>query len=217
VSCQALVVAKAPHAGRVKTRLGAEIGMDVAADLAAAALLDTLAACAAAVGAEHCHVSLEGDLDGSVRGAELRAALTGMAVHRQCDGDLGARLADAHARVPGPLVQVGMDTPHLTAELLLSAAAGLDGHDAVLGPAEDGGWWVLALRDPAAAGVLSGVPMSTSTTCADTRAALVAAGLDVGCGATLRDVDQVADAAAVARLAPRTRFAVAWRGLRGGA
>ena len=103
-----------------------------------------------------------------------------------------------------------MDTPHLTPDLLLAAAAGLDDHDAVLGPAEDGGWWVLALRDPAHASVLRDVPMSTATTGADTLAALTAAGLDVGTTATLRDVDEVADADAVARLAPGSRFAEAW-------
>ena len=205
-----LVVAKAPEVGRVKTRLGAEIGMARAADVAAAALLDTLAAATAAVGAGHCHLSLDGDLDRAVRGPELREALTGWTVHPQRVGDLGARLAAAHARVPGPVVQVGMDTPQLTPHLLLAAAAGLDVHDAVLGSAEDGGWWVLALRDPGRASVLHDVRMSTPTTGADTRAALTGTGLDVGTTATLRDVDQVADAEAVARLVPGSRFAEAW-------
>ena len=205
-----LVVAKAPEAGRVKTRLGAEIGMERAADVAAAALLDTLAAATAAVGAGRCHASLDGDLERAVRGPELREALAGWTVHAQRGLDLGARLADAHARVPGPVVQVGMDTPHVTPDLLLAAADGLDDHDAVLGPAEDGGWWVLALRDPASASVLRDVRMSTPTTGADTRAALAVAGLDVGTTATLRDVDEVADADAVARLVPGSRFAKAW-------
>ena len=205
-----LVVAKAPETGRVKTRLGAEIGMERAAVVAAAALLDTLAAATSAVGAGHCHLSLDGDLERAVRGPELREALTGWTVHPQRGAGFGARLADAHARVRGPVVQVGMDTPHATADLLLAAAAGLADHDAVLGPAEDGGWWVLALRDPGHAAVLSDVPMSTSTTGVDTLAALVRAGLDVGTTATLRDVDEVADADAVARLAPGSRFAEAW-------
>jgi rSAM/selenodomain-associated transferase 1 len=205
-----LVVAKAPEVGLVKTRLGAEIGFDRAARVAAAALLDTLAAATTAVGADRCHLSLAGDLDNAVAAHELRDALSGWTVHPQRGADLGARLADAHGRVPGPVVQVGMDTPHLTAALLLDAAAGLAGHDAVLGPAEDGGWWVLALREAARAAALRGVPMSTPTTGADTRAALAAAGLAVGSTTTLRDVDEVADAEAVSRLAPRTRFAAAW-------
>ena len=50
---RALVVAKAPVAGQVKTRLGADVGLEQAAGLAAAALLDTLEACTTAYGAEH--------------------------------------------------------------------------------------------------------------------------------------------------------------------
>ena len=52
--------------------------------------------------------------------------------------------------------------------------------------------------------------MSTPTTGADTRAALTGTGLDVGTTATLRDVDQVADAEVVARLVPGSSFAEAW-------
>ncbi len=208
-----LVVAKAPEPGKVKTRLGRIIGMDRAAEVAAASLLDTLAAATRAVGADHCHLSLAGELAGAVRGAELAEAMAGWSIHPQVGADFAERLADAHARVPGPVVQIGMDTPHVTPELLLAAAAGLAEHDAVLGPAEDGGWWVLALREPAAASAIATVPMSTDDTGRDTRAALVAAGLDVGTTATLSDVDTVEDADAVARLAPGSRFAAAWAGV----
>ena len=151
-----------------------------------------------------------GDLDRAVRRHELRAALAGWTVHPQQGADLGARLADAHARVPGPVVQVGMDTPHLTPDLLLAAASGLDDHDAVLGPAEDGGWWVLALRDPARASVLRDVPMSTPTTYADTREALRRVGLRVAATETLRDVDTAADADAVALGAGARHFSRVW-------
>jgi glycosyltransferase A (GT-A) superfamily protein (DUF2064 family) len=207
-----LVVAKAPEPGRVKTRLGKDIGMQAAAEVAAASLLDTLTACAAT--GLSCHVSLAGELGGAVRADELRAALEGWTIHPQAGEDFAARLADAHARVPGPLVQVGMDTPQLTAELLWQAARGLTGYDALLGPADDGGWWVLAVRDPAHAAALVDVPMSTPTTGADTRAALEATGLAVGSGPVLRDIDTVADAEAVAGLVPWTRFAAVWRRVR---
>ena len=207
-----LVVAKVPEPGRVKTRLGAQIGMAAAAEVAAASLLDTIAVCASA--SSHCHVSLAGDLDQAVRGDELRAALAGWTVHPQEGLDFAARLVDAHARVSAPVVQVGMDTPHLTRALLWQAAAGLSTYDAVLGAAQDGGWWVLALRDPSQAAALAGVRMSTPSTGADTRAALEAAGLLVGSASTLRDVDTVADADAVAALAPASRFAAAWAAVR---
>lgn len=212
-----LVVAKAPVAGRVKTRLGADIGDEAAAEVAAACLLDTIDAATAAVGAERCHLSLAGDLAEAVRGDEILAALAGWSTAAQVGDGFDERLAHAHAAVaasgPGAVVQVGMDTPQVTPDLLLDAAAPLATHDAVLGPADDGGWWVLALRDPADAAVLAGVEMSTPSTYDDTRAALLVAGLSVGGTATLNDVDTVADAEAVlAAVATGSRFAGAWRG-----
>ena len=117
-------------------------------------------------------------------------------------------LEDGLARAD--LIGDGVDAENRVAAAVGGSAQPLDEHDAVLGPAEDGGWWALALREPSRAAVLRGVPMSTPTTGADTRAALAAAGLDVATTATLRDVDEVVDAHAVARLAPATRFAEVW-------
>jgi uncharacterized protein len=216
VSARALVVAKAPVAGRVKTRLGVDVGSAAAADLAAAALLDTLAACRAAFGTGGCLLALDGDLADAVRGAEIARALSGWAVSCQRGSTFAERLANAHLDVPpgGPVVQVGMDTPQLTPRLLLDVAGALADHDAVLGPAEDGGWWVLGLRAPGGAAALHGVPMSTPTTYDDTRSALTGAGLGVGATATLRDVDTIADAEAVADAVPDGGFARAWREVR---
>lgn len=180
--------------------------MDAAAEVAAASLLDTLAACAEAT--PDRHVSLAGDLERAKRHEELHEALQGWTVHPQVDADFAKRLADALARVPGPVVQVSMDTPHLTTRQLHEAAAGLSSYDAALGGAEDDGCWVLALRDPAKAVALVGVPMSTPTG-ADARAALETSGLTAGGTAAMCDVDTVADAEAVAALAPRSRFAEA--------
>ncbi len=67
-----------------------------------------------------------------------------------------------------------MDTPQITPALLDRVALALIGADAVLGPTEDGGWWALALRDPAAAEVLRDIPVSTPDTHALTAAALLA-------------------------------------------
>ncbi|WP_299057194.1 DUF2064 domain-containing protein [uncultured Nocardioides sp.] len=218
----ALVLAKAPVAGAVKTRLGADIGLEEAAEVAAASLLDTLRAATDAFGAEHCHLALEGDLAAAVRGEELTAAVAGWHVVPQRGEQLGERIAAAHedtahaidaSGAGGTTVQIGMDTPQVTGAALRAAAATLDTAEAALGPAEDGGWWVLALRDPARAASLAPVPMSTPTTYADTRAALVAAGVEVADLPVLRDVDTVADAEAVVGLAPDGEFARAWAGL----
>ena len=207
-----LVMAKAPHPGQVKTRLGAEVGHHVAADVAAAALLDTLVACREAVGSRRCHLALAGELDGAAREADLRDGLEGWTVRPQRGDGFAERLTHAHLDLgPGPVVQIGMDTPQVDGTLLDQIADQLDGRGAVLGPAVDGGWWALGLRDPADARALEGVPMSRPTTGRDTRAALEATGLDLAKAAKLRDVDTAADAEAVAATIPDSAFARAWR------
>ncbi len=211
-----LVVAKAPVSGLVKTRIGAVIGPDAAAALAAAALLDTIDAASAAVGPGRCHLSLAGDLSGAVRGAEITGSLSGWTVTAQRGEGFAARLVAAHLDAgPGPVAQIGMDTPQVAASDLVDVCADLVGVDAVLGPADDGGWWVLARHDPAATQVLADVAMSEPTTYADTWAALEARGQRMASTRQLRDVDTIDDAEAVARAAPETRFAQAWRAVAG--
>jgi rSAM/selenodomain-associated transferase 1 len=207
---RALVVAKAPVPGRVKTRLGAEVGMEAAALLAAAALLDTIAACRSAF--SECHLALDGDLDGAVRSDALRRSLAGWTVHAQRGEGLGQRLAHAHADAagPGPTIQVGMDTPQLTAADLDAVAKAAAEGEAVLGPATDGGWWVLALSDPSAAAVLADVPMSRPDTFASTREALTATGQSVRVGHELTDVDTVDEAERVAGTLTGGHFLRAW-------
>jgi glycosyltransferase A (GT-A) superfamily protein (DUF2064 family) len=100
-----------------------------------------------------------------------------------------------------------MDTPQVTAALL-SIDVGDPTVDAWFGPAADGGYWALGLREPArhADRVLAGVPMSTPRTGSIQRRRLTQAGLAVSDLPTLRDVDEPADAFAVAECAPSTRF-----------
>lgn len=209
-----LVVAQAPVPGRAKTRLGAVVGDHAAATLAAAALRDTLAAAWEYAGEGRCHVALEGDLDDGVDADALREALEGWQVRPQRGDDFASRLVAAHADLADlgrPVLQIGMDTPQVTPALLAEVADGLQEHDAVLAPAVDGGWWALALRDPARADVLRFVQMSTEHTRALTHNALEAGGLRVADAPALIDVDEVVDAEAVAREAPESRFARAWR------
>lgn len=209
-----LVMAKAPVPGLAKTRLGHDIGMEQAADLAAAALLDTLAACRDGFAGRY--LALTGDLTQAARSDEVVEALTGWTVFEQVGATFADRLAHAHRSVAdhgaGPVVQLGMDTPQLTPELLRSVTDGLaSGAEVVLGPAEDGGWWVLGLADGHQATALVGVPMSDPETFTRTREAFAARGLEIARVATLRDVDTAADATAVARQAPATLFAGSWR------
>ncbi|MFF0120409.1 DUF2064 domain-containing protein [Micromonospora arida] len=74
---------------------------------------------------------------------------------------------------PGrPVLQIGMDTPQIRPALLTTALERLTEHEAVFGPALDGGWWALGLRDPRYASGLRDVPMSTDDTGRRTLAAL---------------------------------------------
>lgn len=207
-----LVVAKAPVPGLAKTRLAATIGDDAAADLAACALLDSLDA-ARSTGWPVV-VAMTGDLSAAARAEEVREALSGLHVVEQRGEDFADRLAAAHADAgavhPGaPVVQIGMDTPQVTADDFRAAADALAaGHD-VIGPAEDGGWWLLGLRDPASAEALREVPMSQEDTGRRTEQAL---GGDLVRLRTLRDVDERDDVAAVADAGPGrfSRAAAAW-------
>jgi glycosyltransferase A (GT-A) superfamily protein (DUF2064 family) len=106
-----------------------------------------------------------------------------------------------------------MDTPQVTIALLAAAGKALSTHDAVLGPADDGGFWLLGLRTPHP-GLLTGVPMSRPDTGAVQLARLRWAGLRVAELPELTDVDTVADAECVAACAPHGRFARTVRELR---
>jgi uncharacterized protein len=201
-----LVVAKAPVPGLAKTRIAAEIGVDAAADLAAAALLDTLDT---VVGSGlTVVVAITGDVDRAARADELRTVLAGLVVVPQVGTTFGERLARAHLDADGGhgVVQVGMDSPQLRADDLREAAARLTDHASVLGPAEDGGWWLLGVRRGSDASALATVEMSASTTGQHTREVIPA---PTALLRTLRDVDTWDDARAVAEEIPGSRFAAA--------
>ncbi len=215
----ALMVAKAPVPGLAKTRLTPPATPRQAAEIAAAALLDSLDAVMATPGAVPV-IALTGCLANAVRADELRSRLGAVIVVEQRGIRFADRLANAHAdaalHCPGlSIVQIGMDTPQVTPALLGASATGLDDADAVLGPATDGGWWVLGVRDPATALLLRPVPMSTPDTFRDTWDALVDGGLHIDKAAELSDVDTVADALRVAEEIPHSRFAAAVRAVAG--
>jgi len=204
-----LVVAKAPEPGRAKTRLAATVGARVAADIAAAALLDTLDAVAAAPVAARV-VAFTGDLDAAVGADEIRRRLESFTVIEQRGDGFADRLANAHADSADgyPVLQIGMDTPQVSADLLTGCARRLLGAPAVLGLACDGGWWVLGVRTPAMADCLRSVPMSQADTGELTLKALRDNGIDVTPVERLADFDVVDDVAGVrAACAPGSRFA----------
>ncbi len=198
-----LVMAKSPMPGKVKTRLCPPCTPAEAAALAEAALADTFEA-VAACGAGRRIVALDGE-----PGAWLPA---GFEVVPQCTGELDERLAGAWAAAGGPGVQIGMDTPQVTAGLLDESLGALDTAPAALGHATDGGWWAIGLRRPEPA-VFRGVPMSTARTGAAQQARLRSLGLRVAELATLVDLDTVEDVGEVVAAGPRTRTAALARSL----
>ena len=212
-----VVLAKAPVPGRAKTRLTPPATPRGAAGIAAAALLDTLAAATAVPGAAVL-VALDGDLAAAERSGEIADALGACTVVAQRGDSLGERIAAAHddaaSHFPGAAtVQIGMDTPQVSVDLLVGAFDTLErGADAALGLALDGGWWALALRDPAHASTVAAVETSRDDTGRRTVDALRAGHPGLRPDAvlhlpTLSDVDTAADAAAVAELVPNGRFA----------
>lgn len=195
-----VVIAKECLPGRVKTRLHPEFTWEDAAAIAAASLADTLQT------ARECAVDrrilfLEGD-----------AATTpheGFEVLSQPSGTLDERLAAVFDLLDEPTLLIGMDTPQVRASQLQVP----DRTDALLGRAEDGGFWALGMREPRG-DLMRGIPMSRSDTGDRQRSALISAGLTVGYLDALRDVDLPADAWAVARVIPESSFAHAVRSAR---
>jgi uncharacterized protein len=211
VTVQIAVIAKEPRPGRVKTRLCPPFTPGEAARLAEAALVDTLRTVRDTPAARHVVV-----LDGHP-GCWLPP---GVDVLPQRSGNLAERLAGAFADCSrdcdDAVVLVGMDTPQLTSASLLHAGSivehGREGDRAVIGPAFDGGFWLLALSRPDA-DAFRDVPMSEATTRARQVRQLRRCGFDITTTETLLDVDTAADAAIVAATSPGSEFAATHRHL----
>lgn len=200
-----LVIAKAPVPGRSKTRLCPPCSPEQAAELAEAALADTLDS----VSRTDC-----GGRTLVLDGEPGEWLPEGFEVVPQVEGGLGDRLAGAFALEEGPALLIGMDTPQVTPELLagsLRLLAG-PGNDAVLGPCPDGGYWAIGMKSPNPA-AFEGVPMSSSITGEAQLGRLREIGLEVAELPALRDVDHMSDAAPVAAERPDGRFAGALRAM----
>ncbi len=136
----------------------------------------------------------------------------GLDIVPQAQGGLAHRLdaafAAAFAAGEGPVVLVGMDTPQVTSADLLAAGRMLtdSSTDAVVGAALDGGFWLLGLAE-SLDDLCRGVPMSATETCARQVARLEAAGRQVRMTRSLRDIDHLDDAVAVASEIPASRLA----------
>lgn len=197
-----VVVAKECVPGQVKTRLHPPFTLEHAALLAAACLADTLAT-ARQMTVDRRILYLAGD--------SSDICSDGFEIVPQVTGTLEERLAAIFDHLDEPTLLIGMDTPQVSPTNLHWPRS----TDAVLGLAEDGGFWAIGMREPCG-DLIRGVPMSRADTGARQLASLARAGLSVELLDTLRDVDLAADAEAVAALIPTSRFAAALSDARSG-
>ncbi len=186
-----LVFVRAPQAGRVKTRLAAGIGAPAALRVYVRLAEHALAQARASGAAVRVHFTP------ADAGEAVRAWLgPGAEYLPQAAGDLGERMRGAFdaAFAAGfrRVVIIGSDLPGLSAALLGRAFALLDGREAVLGPARDGGYYLLGLRRPVS-GVFGGIAWSTGEVFAATVARLREAGIEPALLEALADLDEAAD------------------------
>lgn len=192
-----VVMLKEPRPGKVKTRLGADIGMVQAAwwfRHQSARLLR-------AISDPRWQTVLA--LSPDREGMTSRIWPAHLARIPQGGGNLGARMMRAFAAMPpGPTLIIGADIPAIGRTHITRAFAALGAHDAVLGPASDGGYWLIGLKRSRAMpmSLLQGVRWSTSHALDDTMASM--AGLTISLTDTLDDVDNAHD---LARLSARQR------------
>jgi len=188
-----IVMVKAPRPGQVKTRLSPYIQPEEAAALAACFAQDTINSVRKLT--ETILIAYS-----PVDGQEELETLLGERLHwtAQRGKDLGERMQnaceDAAALGFGPLVLLGTDSPTFPTYAVRRAFELLEEFDVVFGPAEDGGYWCVGLRQPLP-GLFEGITWSTSTVFAQTLTR--AQELDLSCMVvdTWYDVDTPADLA----------------------
>jgi len=164
-----IVMAKAPRAGEAKTRLTPPLTPWEAARLAACLFADTVSLAlgtGAAVVVAYAPADGRPSLEEALRASSRGEHIGGLRWLEQRGDGLGLRLSSvvemAAAQGFGPLLLVGADSPTLPPSFLVSALEGLaEGRaDVALGPTEDGGYYAVGMREPAA-GLFDSVEWST--------------------------------------------------------
>jgi len=206
VQVQVLVMAKQPEPGLVKTRLAAAIGAAAAADLSRAFIAD-LAVRLAGAGFRVTWAVWP-------PGAAFAEVLPGADWMAQEGLDLGDRMRAAAGKVlardPAPVLILGADVPHVPIEALGEGGAvlttGTDA-DVVLGPALDGGYYLLGFRSVVPA-LFEGIPWGTAQVLSATLRRSRDLGLRVHLLAPTFDVDGPADLIALRALVDRGEVAL---------
>ncbi len=182
-----VIMAKLPQAGRVKTRLAREIGTAEALRVYRRILDATIAQLAAD---ERWRTWIAVSPDTAVSTNFWPAYVT---VFGQGGGNLGARMQRVFdALPPGPAVIIGSDIPGITRADIAAAFGKLGGHDAVFGPAPDGGYWLVgARRRPRVPRFFGNVRWSGAQALGDTLGNLH--GLQVATVREIADLDEIGD------------------------
>jgi uncharacterized protein len=195
-----VIFARTPRLGRVKSRLAAGIG-GLAALRFYRQAIDVLLRRLARDRRWRCHLAVTPDRD---VGRWPRLPV-GLSRHRQGDGDLGRRMARVFRSLPaGPAIIIGSDITAITPAHIAAAFRALGRHDAVLGPAADGGYWLIGLRRSPRVPhpLLRGVRWSSEHALCDTVAGLPR-GMSVAFADALEDIDDAAGYARWLSAAPR--------------
>ena len=196
-----IIFTRYPEAGVTKTRLIPALGPEGAADLQRRMTAHVIEA--ASVWARPRKQMLEVRFEGGSK--DLMRSWLGRAHHyrRQGEGDIGKRmqraLRDAFDRGYERAVLIGSDIPGITAAILAAAFDRLESVDLVLGPAADGGYYLIGLRKPAWTvgkdALFDHIPWGSERVLAATREKIVALGLEAVFLETLADIDRPEDLA----------------------
>lgn len=197
-----VIIARYPELGKTKTRLASSIGDEATVQLYAAFLTDLAQRF---TGQEYdlywtftpAHV----DYDAFVA-ALVPEFASSMLCFPQQGADLGERLLHAfqwiHARGYQNIILIGSDSPHIRCNVITQARAALQNADVILGPSDDGGYYLIAMHEPH--DVFSGIPMSTSVVTQRTIEQAERLGLTVQCIDPLFDIDELPDLLRLAQL-----------------
>ena len=197
-----VIVAKYPRPGHVKTRLGASIGFEQSARLYGAFLRDLTERFTTASAHDSYHLIWACADDPTLMESILGR---GVRMIRQRGDDLAERLyaicCDTAALGYERTIILGSDSPHVPAAAVTDALALLESADVALGPAEDGGYYLVGIRNqPTPPDIFTGVTMSTSAVLAETLERVAALGLSAQFIKTTFDVDTEADMIRLAHL-----------------
>lgn len=198
-----VIFAKAPIPGQVKTRLCPPVTPDEAATLQGTLVLDVIEKSRTAERQMDrylaCSPSREHPFFKVMEGRH------GLRLLDQVGTDIGARMAGVFEELfragYQSVVMVGTDVPALQAAVFLDALTLLGGHDLVLGPAEDGGYFLIGMKRPLPE-LFREIPWSTAEVRALTLTKAAALGLSVAQLPMSRDIDRVVDLLALAQMVP---------------